>query len=115
MHTWQERISRVGFFTSAISYAAFWLADIMRPGFVARYLSVHLFLLAAVVFGAWWALCVREYRDWPFPQYVIAALFGLLLAALAWNVGAGFESYRLLAVVAAAMGPALVLSLVRSI
>jgi len=113
-NTWQETISRTGFLTSAASYAAFWLADIMRPGFVARYFSVHLFLLAALAFGAWWAISVREYRDWPLMQYAIAIFFGLLLAALVWSTGTGFESYRLLAVAAAFLVPSVVVSLVRS-
>lgn len=115
MNTWQEKISRVGFFTSAAAYVVFWLADLLRPGFVARYLSVHLFLLAAFAFGVWWMRSVKEYRDWPFLQYGLAVIFGVLLAILTWNAGAGFESYRLLAVAGAAVTPAVILSLVRSI
>lgn len=115
MGTWQERIAKTGFFTSAISYVAFWIVDAIRPGFVARYLSVHLFLLAAIVFGAWWTATVREYRDWPFVQYGVAVTFGIVLASIAWTLGAGFESYRLLAVLAALVTPATVLSLVRII
>lgn len=115
MNTWQEKISRVGFFTSATAYVTFWLADLLRPGFVARYLSVHLFLLAAIVFGVWWMTSVKEYRDWPFFQYALAAVFGTVGAMLVWNLGAGFESYRLLAVAAAAVTPAVILSLVRSV
>jgi len=114
MASWQERIAKTGFFTSAISYVSFWLVDVLRPGFVARYLSVHLFLLAAIVFGAWWTATVREYRDWPFVQYGVAAIFGLVLATIAWTLGAGFESYRLLAVLAALITPATVLATVRS-
>lgn len=113
MDTWQERIAKVGFFTSAISYVSFWIVDAIRPGFVARYVSVHLFLLAAIVFGAWWTMTVRTYRDWPFAQYAVATAYGIVLAAIAWNFGAGFESYRLLAVLAALVTPATVLSLVR--
>lgn len=114
MTLWQERIAKTGFFTSAISYVSFWIVDALRPGFVARYLSVHLFLLAAVVFGAWWMATVREYRDWPFAQYGVAAVLGIVLASIAWTLGAGFESYRLLAVLAAFVTPATVLATVRS-
>jgi hypothetical protein len=110
---WQEQISRVGFFTSAASYVAFWLADAVRPGFVARYVSVHLFLLAAVAFGAWWALVVRSYRDRPFAQYALAALLGAISASIAWNLGDGFEEYRFLAVIAALAIPAVVVGVVR--
>ncbi len=113
MDSWQERIARTGFFTAAVSYVSFWILDALRPGFVARYVSVHLFLLAAMIFGAWWAVSARSYRDWPFAQYVVAALFGIVLATVAWTLGAGFESYRLLAVLAALVTPATVLSLVR--
>lgn len=115
MGTWQERIAKTGFFTSAIAYVAFWVFDALRPGFVARYLSVHLFLLAAIIFGAWWAMTVRTYRDWPFMQYAAAAAFGIVLATVAWTLGAGFESYRLLAVLAALITPATVLATVRSL
>ncbi len=114
MDTWQERIARTGFFTGAISYVSFWIVDAIRPGFVARYLSVHLFLLAAIAFGAWWTLAARSYRDWPFAQYVVAAAFGIVLATIAWNFGAGFESYRLLAVLAAFVAPLAVLATVRA-
>lgn len=111
----QTRIAKTGFLTSAAAYVLFWLADAARPGFVARYVSVHLFLLAAIVFGVWWTLVVREYRDWPFVQYAAAGIFGILFATVAWRLGAGFESYRLLAVAAAAIAPTVVLSLVRSL
>lgn len=114
MDSWQERIAKVGFFTSAISYVSFWILDALRPGFVARYLSVHLLLLAAIVFGAWWTITARSYRDWPFAQYAVATIFGIVLATIAWNFGAGFDSYRLLAVLAALVTPAVVLAMVRS-
>lgn len=114
MNTWQERVSRVGFLTSVVSYALFWLADLARPGLVARYLSVHVFLLAAVAFGVWWTLAVREYRDWPALQTVVAALFGGGAAVAAWNVGAGFGDERLLAVAVAFAVPFVVRSLLRS-
>lgn len=114
MTTWQERIAKTGFLTSAASYALFWVADLARPGFVARYVSVHVFLLAALAFGIWWAAAVREYRDWPALQYAVALPFGILCAVIAWNVGAGFESYRVLAAAAALVMPFAVVSLVRS-
>ncbi len=115
MNTWQEKISRTGFFTSVISYVGFWILDALRPGFVARYLSVHIFLLSAIVFGAWWSLTVQEYRDWPFFQYVVAILLGILCAWVTWQTGVGFESYRLLAVAAAFIIPSIILSVVRSV
>ncbi len=113
MNTWQEKISRTGFFTSVVSYVGFWILDAWRPGFVARYLSVHIFLLAAIVFGTWWSLTVQEYRDWPFFQYAVVFLLGILCAWITWQTGTGFESYRLLAVVGALFIPSIVLSLIR--
>ncbi len=53
-HSFQIAVARTGFLASLISYAAFWTADIARPGFVSRYFSVHVFLLAAIAFGWWW-------------------------------------------------------------
>lgn len=114
MTTWQERIAKTGFLTSAASYALFWAADLARPGFVARYVSVHAFLLAALAFGAWWAAAVREYRDWPALQYAVALPFCVLCAVVAWNAGAGFESYRVLAVAAAFVSPVVIVAVVRT-
>ena len=48
-----EAIARTGFVTSVISYAIFWIADIIHPGFVSDYFSVHIFLLAAIAFAGW--------------------------------------------------------------
>ncbi len=44
------------FRVSALSYVLFWAADAMRPGFVSRYVSVHLFGLLALVFGTLFAV-----------------------------------------------------------
>jgi hypothetical protein len=73
-----------------------------------------LFLFAAIVFGAWWAISVREYRDWPFVQYAVAVIIGVMGGAMVWQLGAGFESNRLLAVVVAFLVPPTIVSLVRS-
>lgn len=51
---WSRRVARTGFWVSAVSYAVFWACDLARPGFVSRYFSVHVFLIAALAFGAWW-------------------------------------------------------------
>lgn len=114
MTDWQQAIARTGFLTSLASYALFWLADLARPGFVARYVSVHVFLLSALVFGAWWVRSVREYRDWPFFQYALALVCGVVLGAAVWHLGSGFEAYRLLAVAGACLVPSVALSVIRS-
>ena len=51
--TFQSSIAKTGFVTALISYAVFWAADIIHPGFVSNYFSVHLFLLAALGFAGW--------------------------------------------------------------
>lgn len=48
-----KSIAYTGFIVSLVSYVVFWGADIARTGFVSRYFSVHVFLLAALVFGGW--------------------------------------------------------------
>jgi hypothetical protein len=111
--SWQETISRTGFLTSVTAYVSFWLLDVLRPGFVARYLSVHVFLVATVVFGLWWLRSVREYCDRPVVQYAAAAAFGILSAWVVWELGTGFGDFRLIAVVLAALVPATVLAVVR--
>lgn len=49
------KIFQTAFYTSLISYAVFFAAEILRPGFVSRSFSVHLILLAAIAFGVAWA------------------------------------------------------------
>ena len=48
-------IARTGFYVSVVSYLVFLLADLIKPGFVSNYMSVHWFLFAAIVFAVWWS------------------------------------------------------------
>lgn len=51
--SFQVSVARTGFYAALVSYAAFWLCDAIRPGFVSNYFSVHWFLIAAIVFAVW--------------------------------------------------------------
>ncbi len=48
-------VARTGFYASLAWYAVFFAADLLRPGFVSRYFSVHWLLLLTAACGAWWA------------------------------------------------------------
>jgi len=109
-----EALAKTGFLTSIISYVIFWLADLARPGFVARYLSVHVFLLAAVVFGAWWMSFAPRGKGRAWVQYPIALCVSVLLGVLVWNAGEGLAEYRILITGFAALAPVIVVSLIRS-
>lgn len=80
-----EIIARTGFLTSVISYLAFWMFDLMNPGFVSRYFSVHMFLLCTIIFGCWWSIVLDEYTQRPFVHMVVSVTLGLLLAVLTWR------------------------------
>jgi hypothetical protein len=109
----QCQISRTGFYTSIISYAGFWILDALRPGFVARSFSIHIFLLSAIVFGIWWAIVVKEYTERPWFEMLVAIIFGILLSVLAWVFGEGFGMFRFLIVIIAFFTPLLFLRLLR--
>lgn len=49
-----ETTYKIGFYTYLVAYVGFWLVDGLRPGFVARYVSVHIFLLVTLVFAFLW-------------------------------------------------------------
>ncbi len=86
-HPWQESVARTGFFTSVISYGIFLALDLARPGFVSRAFSVHLFLLAAILFGAWWSSFADAKKPRSVLTHLLSALFALLAAVLVWNLG----------------------------
>ena len=108
-----EAVARTGFFTSLVSYLVFWLMDLVRSGFVSRYFSVHIFLLAALLFGLWWSWVVEEYTERAFIQMVIALVLGIIVAVLTWFASEGLEGYRIFLVLIAALTPNLILSVLR--
>lgn len=108
-----EKIAKTGFYVSLISYVIFWLLDLLRSGFVARSFSVHLFLLAALVFGIWWAIVVKEYTERPWVQLAVALSLGILLSVITWNLGTGLGMWRLVVTVMVVGVPVVVWDVVR--
>jgi hypothetical protein len=118
---WQQKtdkplvaILRTGFLVSIISYLVFWLADVGQPGFVSRYFSVHLFLLASIVFGVLWSSVLREYEQRPLMHAVVALTFGVLLCVLTWSLAHDLGVYRVPLVVLAFVTPTILYSLIRA-
>ncbi len=109
-----EYISRTGFFVSVVSYLSFWFADTLRPGFVARYFSVHVFLISILVFGVWWSRSVDSYVDRLSMQRIAAVIIGIVLAYITWTTGKGLVGLRFLMVVLALMTPTIILKLIRN-
>jgi hypothetical protein len=109
-----ETIARAGFLVSLTSYILFWLADLVQPGFVSRYFSVHIFLLATIVFGVVWSQGLDEYTDRPIVHVIVAVTFGVLLAVLTWDFTKDLELYRIPLVLIAAVTPITIYSLIRS-
>ena len=108
-----ERIAKTGFYMSLFSYVAFWMMDILRPGFVSRSFSVHLFLLATVIFGIWWGMTVKDYTDRPWLQMLTTVAFGIILSVITWRFGEGFDALRPLMTLVAFFTPLLFWRLVR--
>ena len=92
-----EPVARTGFFMSLISYVVFFFLDFVRPGFVSRAFSVHLFLAATLLFGAWWSslyptIPLRPLS--PFRHFLLTALFAILAGVLTWNLTASLDDLR---------------------
>ena len=109
-----EAMTRTGFFVSLCSYIGFWLADVIEPGFVSRYFSVHIFLLASLVFGFLWATVLEEYSSRPLFQMAASLLCGLVLVMLTWGLTEGLDVYRLPVLVLSLMTPTILYLLIRS-
>ena len=103
-----------GFVTSVVAYAVLLVAEAVRPGFVSRFLSVHLFLLAALAFAAWELAVTKRYGEWAVLHYFAAILAAPACAYLVWSLGAGFGEFRLVAALFAAFVPITILSLTRT-
>jgi hypothetical protein len=109
-----EAIARTGFLISFTSYNVFWVTDLIQPGFVSRYFSVHIFLLAAIIFAVVWSRVMEEYTDRPIVQTLVALTFGVFLAVLTWDIASDLDLYRLPLVLIAAVTPLTIYSLIRS-
>ena len=101
-------ISKTGFFVSLISYLGFWLMDIAHPGFVARYFSVHVFLLLTILFGIWWSMYSEVSRQIHIIHYVLVVFFGIIAAVLTWGLTDNLGSHQILITLIAFLTPYLV-------
>lgn len=110
-----ERIAKTGYLTSVVSYGAFWLMDAARPGFVARFFSVHIFLLSAILFGVVWAKTAKATERSGWIWWAVAIPVGLGAAVLTWNLGEGLAEFRVLVTALASIIPLIALSVIRSV
>jgi len=108
-----ETITRTGFLVAVTSYILFWLLDALQPGFVSRYFSVHIFLLAAIVFGVWWAAVVDQYTQRPWLESLVALSLGIILAVITWNTSDGLDGYRLLLALMGLFTPSIIYVLIK--
>ncbi len=111
----QEIIARTGFVTSVYAYAFFWGADLMQPGFVSRYFSVHIFLLCAIVFGWWWSRCVKWFTDRPILQHILAVVLGIILLVLSFSLEKTLGAWAVPLGVMGALSPFIFMRFIRSV
>jgi len=109
----RQAVTQTGFYVSVVFYSLLLVCESVRPGFVARYFSPHLVLLACVLFGVWWVSVLEDFKDRRIVQYAVSVVVGALLAVLTWNLGAGFAEYRLLVALISLFVPLAFLRLVR--
>ena len=101
-------IPALGYFVSVFSYLFFLLLEWMRPGFVSNFFSVHLFILAAIIFATWWS--VKEKSNvsgsvLSIIYHLALILLSFLLFFFAWQEGRAFGDFRLLVAIVAFMVP----------
>ena len=109
-----ERLAKTGFIVSVFSYLVFFLADVIKPGFVSNYMSVHWWLLASVLFAIVWAIVLDKRHDHPNIQFIISVLLGIITAIVAWKTGEDLAEFRVLVTIIAAILPMTVLAVLRS-
>lgn len=104
-------ICQTGFIVSVTFYVIFWTTDLLIPGFVSRYFSVHLFLAGAILFGLLWSMTLKEYEERPWLHSIVAILLGILGSVIVWKSGEDLGGYRLFVAVVALTMPSLILKL----
>lgn len=109
-----ERIAKTGFIVSVFSYLVYFLADVIKPGFVSNYMSVHWWLLTAIVFAIIWSVTLKKTHDHPNIQFMVAGLLGIITAMIAWKTGADLAEFRILVTIIGAILPMTVLAVLRS-
>ncbi len=98
-------LARLGYCVSFFSYLFFLMLEYLRPGFVSNYLSVHLFLIPAIIFGILWA---RKSPSYPFSSFLFPLSISILFSVFTWREGRAFEDYRVLMTLVAFFLPMLV-------
>jgi len=107
-------IVRTSILLSLTTYVIFWSADVIQPGFVSRYFSVHIFLFSAIIFGAWWSWMMEDYVEWPWLHVLVALTFGVVGAMLTWGLTEDLGVYRLLVSLIAGVTPVVAYLLIKS-
>lgn len=100
---------QTGFIVSVTSYVIFWTVDLLSPGFVSHYFSVHLFLAGAILFGFLWSMTLKEYEERPWLHYSVAILLGILGSVIVWRFSEDLGGYRILVSAIALFTPLLIL------
>ena len=114
-HTISEQLAGTIFFTSLVSYIVFWILDALRPGFVSRYLSVHLFLLMGILSGAWFGSAVSSWKERSWLSYVFCCFFSILVGILCWIVGVDLGILRVWLVLFGLLTPWIFYLLIRRV
>jgi len=112
-HPWRT-IAATGYVVSLFSYIGFWIFDTLRPGFVSRTFSVHVFLLGVLVFGVAWHVSGARAKDTPTRDYLFATGCATVLSVVVWSLGSGFGAFRILMTALAGLLPYTVTALLRS-
>lgn len=108
------QVMQTGFFVSLSSYVVFWLADMYRPGFVSRYVSVHVFLLASILFGTLWSMFMEEYIERFYLHALTILVVGGLSVMLTWNLLEDLGVYQVIFVPIIFITPFIIYRLLRS-
>jgi hypothetical protein len=111
----QAVLAQTGFVVSLGSLLVFWLADVIRSGFVSRYFSPHIFAVLAILFAVWW-LRMRTQKNKHHPWLRIFSLIFLsfLFLLIVFICGEGFGAFRIVFSLLAAGAPWLFITLIDS-
>lgn len=91
-------LAKTAFLTSIIAYGAFLLFEYLRPGFVQFVFSVHWFLVAVVLTGAWWAMVYQEETHGRLKEVMDRPglmILGILLMVVLLREGQVFGDFRI--------------------
>ncbi len=108
-------LAQTGFVVSVLSLVVFWLSDIVRPGFVSRYFSPHVFAVIAIVFAVIYLRArTQKEKKRPWVRVLLVSFFSVLFLLITWVCGEGFEAFRVLFSILAFFTPWLMVKLIDS-